>query len=78
VWELLVVPTVQPPKVSEAGDMVNGRMAVPVAFNTSGFTAVLFVSVIAPSSDPVVDGVKVTVNVQEAPDNKVVTQPDAL
>ena len=51
--------------------MVNGKMPVPVAFKTSGLTAVLLVSAIAPSKDPVVEGVKETVNVHEAPDNKV-------
>jgi len=65
------VPTVQPPKLTVAGDMVNGKMPVPVAFKTSGLTAVLLVSAIAPSKDPVVEGVKETVNVHEAPDNKV-------
>jgi hypothetical protein len=78
VEELLVVPTVQPPKLRLAGETVNGRMAVPVASKTSGFTTVLFANAIAPLIVPVVDGVKVTVNVHVAPEAKVVTQPDAL
>jgi hypothetical protein len=72
------VPTVKLPKLRLAGDIVNGRMAVPVTSKTSGLTAVLFVIPTAPLIDPVVDGTKVTVNVHEAPEAKAPTQPDAL
>jgi hypothetical protein len=76
IWELLVVPAVQPPKVRPAGVKFNGRMAVPLAFKTSGLTEVLSLIAIDPFHVPVLDGVKVTVKVQEPPAAKVVTQPD--
>ena len=76
--EPLVVPTVQVPKLTLAGDMVIGRMPMPVASKISGLTAVLLVTAIAPWSVPVVDGLKVTVNVHEAPEARVVTQPDEV
>jgi len=78
VWELLVVPTVSFPKPMLTGVMVIGRTAVPVAFRTSGLTDVPSVSAIAPLIVPLVDGLKVTVNVHVAPEVKVVTQPDEL
>jgi hypothetical protein len=51
-------------------------MAMPLAFKTSGLTEVLSLIAIEPSHVPRLDGVKVTVKVQEAPEVKVVTQPD--
>ena len=78
VEALLVVPTVQVPKLTLAGDMVSGRMPVPVTSKISGLITVLFVNAIAPWSAPVVDGLNVTVNVQEAPEARVVTQPDEV
>ena len=78
VEALLVVPTVQVPKLTLVGDMVSGRMPVPVTSKISGLITVLFANAIAPWSAPVVDGLNVTVNVQEAPEARVVTQPDEV
>jgi len=75
---LLVVPTIQLPRFTLVGLMVTGIMAVPEASRTSGFTLVLSVTAIAPLIDPVVDGLKLTVNTHVAAGSKVVTQPDAL
>jgi hypothetical protein len=78
VLALLVVPTVQDPKLTLLGEIDSGRIPVPLAFNTSGLTDEPLASAIAPSSVPVVDGLKVTVKVQEAPEDKVTTHPEAL
>jgi hypothetical protein len=78
VEELLVVPTVQVPKVTLVGEKLNGRIAVPVASRTSGLTAVLFANAIAPVIVPLVEGLNVTVNVHDPPEAKVVTQPEAV
>jgi predicted phage tail protein len=74
----LVVPTTQLPKLWLAGEKVSGRIAVPEASKTSGLTAVLSFTATDPVMVPLVEGVKVTVNVQEAPEARVVTQPDEL
>jgi hypothetical protein len=78
VAQLLVVPTIQVPRLMLVGLIVTGRMAVPEAFRTSGFTLVLFFTAIAPLIDPVVDGLNLTVNTHVADGSKVVMQPDAL
>ena len=78
VVEALEVPTVTFPKFTVAGPIVNGRIAVPTIFKTSGVTVVPFDSATDPSIVPVVEGLKVTVKVQVASGARVVTQPDAL
>lgn len=75
---VLVVPTVQPPRFRLLGEVVSGRIAVPLTSKTSGVIVALSVSPIAPLIDPVVDGVKVTDSVQVANGNKVVTHPEAV
>src|SRR5208337_1585392 len=76
VWELVVTPTVSPPKPTLAGDIVNGRTAVPEAFKTSGLTDVPSTSASDPLIVPLVDGLKVAVNVHVPPEAKTPTQPD--
>lgn len=56
VAELLVVPKIQLPRLTLLGLMVTGRIAVPEASRTSGFTLVLFVTAIAPLVDPLASG----------------------
>jgi hypothetical protein len=74
----LLLPTVTFPKATLVGPRVNGTIPAPETSKTSGVTVVPFTRPIPPGIDPVVDGVKVTVNVQLASEAKVVTQPDAL
>jgi hypothetical protein len=75
---LLVLPTVQPPKLMLLGEIVSGRIAVPLTSKISGVTVALSVSPIAPFIDPLADGVKVTDSVQVAAGNRVVMQPEAV
>ena len=75
---LLVLPTVQPPKFTLLGEIVSGRIAVPLTSKISGVTVALSVSPIAPLIDPLADGVKVTDSVQVAAGNRVVMQPEAV
>jgi len=75
---LLVLPTVQPPKFTLLGEIVSGRIAVPLTSKISGVTVALSVSPIAPLMDPLADGVKVTDSVQVAAGNRVVMQPEAV
>ena len=67
VCDALVVPTVCAEKVRLVGAKLTGRTAVPVRFNICCATGAVSVTTAAPLIVPLIEGAKVTLEVQLAP-----------